>query len=283
MRALGGKFLLRIEDLDPGRSRTEFTEMLYRDLEYLGIEWDETPLVQSERLKIYDQALERLAAAGMVYSCFCSRAEVQRSASAPHGPLDEGPVYPGTCARLSPQQIAARNDRKPSVRFRAPDAEICFDDEVLGLTCQNVAEAVGDFVVRRNDGVASYQLAVVVDDASSEVTHVLRGSDLLTSTPRQITLYRALGFEVPQFAHVPLLVAPDGKRMAKRDGAMTVARMREQKVDARKVVGLLARWAHLCEEDTVSTRELVAGFSLKKLAPGPVVVDEVQTLKTLGL
>jgi glutamyl-tRNA synthetase len=181
-RANGGEFLLRIEDLDRARCRPEHVETLYRDLEYLGLDWDGTPVFQSGRTLAYDDALVQLAAKGSTYPCFCTRAEIARAASAPHGPLDEGPIYPGTCRALSVEEIAAKN-RPPAIRFVPSSGETSFVDLLHGPYGHDVARDVGDFVIRRNDGVASYQLAVVVDDAASGITHVLRGDDLLPSTP----------------------------------------------------------------------------------------------------
>ena len=218
-RAAGGRFLLRIEDLDRARCKPAFLEELYRDLAWLGLDWDEPPLVQSQRDDVYREALERLERAGRVYPCFCTRAEIFRAASAPHGPGDEGPRYPGTCASLSSQERALRaRTRPPALRFRPAPGEWCFEDGVQGRSCQDVEAAVGDFVVRRNDGVASYQLAVVVDDAASGITDVLRGDDLLSSTPRQLQLYTSLERTPPRFWHVTLVLGEDGKRLAKREG-----------------------------------------------------------------
>jgi glutamyl-tRNA synthetase len=273
-RAAGGAFLLRIEDLDRARNKPEATAALLRDLEYLGLDWDETPLVQSERAAIYDGALERLAALGRTYPCFCTRTEIARAASAPHGPGDEGPRYPGTCAALTREERAARSDRPAAIRFRPSPGVFSFEDLLHGRCTQDVASEVGDFVVRRNDGVASYQLAVVVDDAASEITDVLRGDDLLGSTCRQLDLFGVLGLRAPSYTHVPLLMGPDGKRLAKREGAPSVTDLREAGVPAERVVGLLARLSGLGDGTPVRARELVEGFSLQRLNRQPVVVDD---------
>ncbi|MHB8878627.1 MAG: tRNA glutamyl-Q(34) synthetase GluQRS [Myxococcaceae bacterium] len=275
-RAVGGQFLLRIEDLDRGRCRPEHLDELTRDLEYLGLDWDERPLLQSERGLAYEAALQTLAAKGRSYPCFCTRAEVARAASAPHGPGDDGPRYPGTCAGLGPAEVAERGKgRRPAVRFRPPPGEsFAFEDLVKGPYAQDVAAEAGDFVVRRNDGVASYQLAVVVDDAESGITDVLRADDLLTSTPRQLSLYQALGLTPPRYAHVPLLLGEDGKRLAKREGASAVSELRLAKVAPEKVVGLLAGWSGLTSGEPVRAAELVAGFTLEKVRREPVVVRE---------
>ena len=266
-RAEGGEFLLRIEDLDPDRSKAEFIDGIYEDLSWLGLDWDGPVWRQSERGEVYEAALRELEAKGLAYRCWCSRAEVARAASAPHVG-EEGPIYPGTCRAGG----TPRADRSPAWRFRVSEGVERFVDSVHGEVTQDVAAQVGDFVVKRVDGVASYQLAVVVDDALSGVTHVLRGDDLLTSTPRQLQLQRALGYSAPKYAHMPLLVQPDGKRLAKRDGASTAAGLRALGWSAERVVGQLAGWSGLSDGRPVSARELVAGFSLAKVQRTPTVV-----------
>lgn len=283
-RAAGGQFLLRIEDLDRARCKPQFLEDLYRDLEWLGLDWDETPLVQSQRDDVYREALEKLARTGRVYPCFCTRAEIARAASAPHGLSDEGPRYPGTCAALPPEALAERaRTRAPALRFRAAPGEWCFEDGLHGRSCQDVATLVGDFVVRRNDGVASYQLAVVVDDAASHITDVLRGDDLLTSTPRQLQIYEALGLTPPRFWHVPLVLGEDGKRLAKREGAFAVAELRERGLAVERVLGLLAAWSGLGDGAPVTLQELVRRFRPELLPRSPVVAREALLKEALGL
>lgn len=274
-RAAGGEFLLRIEDLDPERSRPELIEPLKRDLDFLGLDWDGPVWRQSQRAAIYDQALARLAALGRVYPCSCSRAEIARAASAPHAGED-GPVYPGTC-----RGGGATPGRPTSLRFRVEPGVVRFVDRLRGELAQDVERQVGDFLVRRADGVASYQLAVVVDDAAAGVTDVLRGDDLLASTPRQLLLLRALGCPAPSYAHVPLLLQADGKRLAKREGALTVAGLRQMGVSAERLVGLLARWSGLGDGAPVSARDLVAGFSLQRVRREPTVVSEAE-VEALG-
>jgi glutamyl-tRNA synthetase len=265
-RSEGGTFALRIEDLDAARCRPEFTDALRRDLDWLGLTFDGPVLVQSQRGAVYEAALQRLAEAGRVYPCFCSRAEVARAATAPHGAAEDGPVYPGTCAHLSTSQPEARgHPRPPALRFRAEAGAARFVDALHGSVEQDVQAVVGDFVVRRNDGVASYQLAVVVDDAESGVTHVLRGEDLLTSTPRQLQLASALGLAAPAYAHVPLLLGEDGKRLAKRSGPPGLTELRQAGVPPEGVVGLLASWAGLSDGAPVRAVELLEGFSLQRL------------------
>ncbi len=283
-RAAGGRFLLRIEDLDRQRCRPQHVEDLYRDLEWLGLTWDEPPLVQSERDEVYREALASLEREGLVYPCFCTRQEIARAASAPHGLSEEGPRYPGTCARLTAMEIVERaRTRRPAYRFRTPPGEVRFVDGLHGPTVQDVATVVGDFVVRRNDGVASYQLAVVVDDAASAITHVLRGDDLLTSTPRQLQLYAALGQRAPAFFHVPLVMNEEGKRLAKREGAFALAELRERGVPRERVLGLLASWSGLGDGGPVTLEELVRCFRTELLPREPVVAREPQVLGALGL
>lgn len=282
-RAEGGRFLLRIEDIDRQRCRAEHLDALFADLEYLGLDWDDPPLFQSQRQPLYDDALARLEDAGALYPCFCSRAEIARAASAPHGPSDEGPRYPGTCAPLTQSARAERaRQRPPALRFRPRAGTVCFEDRLHGRYCQDVEAEIGDFVVRRGDGVASYQLAVVVDDAASSVTHVLRGDDLLASTPRQLLLYEALGLEAPVHAHVPLVMGADGKRLSKREGAFAVTELREAGVPAERVIGLLAGWCGLGSTPR-RARELVPGFGLDRIPRAPVATSEPLIRQALEL
>ena len=267
-RSESGEFLLRIEDLDPDRSKPLFTDGIFEDLEWLGLDWDGPVWKQSERAALYDEALARLEKSGRAYRCWCSRAEVARAASAPHLG-EEGPVYPGTC-RSNP---VPKPGRQPSWRFGVEPGIERFTDAIHGACTQDVARDVGDFIIRRTDGVASYQLAVVVDDALSGVTHVLRGEDLLSSTARQLQLQRALGYSHPVYAHVPLLMQADGKRLAKREGSSTVAGLRELGWSPKKVVGQLALWSGLSDGAPVTARELVGGFSLSQVKRTPTVVE----------
>jgi glutamyl-tRNA synthetase len=274
VRAAGGSFLLRIEDLDRARCRANYLDDIFRDLEYLGLTWDEEPIFQSRRGEAYEAALDRLRPLGRIYECFCSRSEIGRAASAPHGAADDGPRYPGTCSALEPEVAADRRRRRPpALRFRTFGGRIQLTDRFRGLYEQDVSAVVGDFVVRRNDGVASYQLAVTVDDAQSGITDVLRGDDLLASTPRQLQLYQALGLKAPAFAHVPLLVEPSGNRLAKREGVFAVAELRAAKIPPERVLGLLASWSGL-GSDAASARDWVTRFTLDKIPRSPIVVDE---------
>jgi len=268
-RAANGTFLLRIEDLDPDRSKAEHVDGIFEDLEFLGLGWDGEVLYQSRRADVYRDALERLRTAGQVYECTCSRAEVARAASAPHVGED-GPLYPGTCRGGA----TPKPGRTPSLRFRVTPGVVQFIDQLHGPFSQDVAHAVADFVVQRTDGVASYQLAVVVDDAASGVTQVLRGDDLLSSTPRQLMLLEALRLPAPAYAHVPLLLQSDGKRLAKRDGALTASGLRDRGVTAEAIIGLLAKWSGLGDGTPCQASELVAAFSLSKVRRAPTVVHD---------
>ena len=236
-RQKGGRVVLRIEDLDTARCPRRYAEQMIEDLRWLGLLWDEGPDVggpdgpyfQSERTALYQAALERLEEQGWVYPCFCTRAELH-AASAPH--REDGQViYPGTCRDLTPAQAAAKareTGRSPALRIRVPDRETAFTDGHMGRYEENLARDCGDFLLRRSDGMFAYQLAVVVDDAAMGVTEVVRGADLLDSTPRQLLLYTLLGWEAPSFYHLPLLLAPDGRRLSKRnaDAGLEVLRGR---------------------------------------------------------
>jgi len=209
-RRAGGRWLLRMEDLDTPRVVPGAADEMLRTLEALGLCWDGEILWQSRRQEAYLEALERLRMQGLVYDCACSRREIL--ASAPH-PGEEGPVYPGTCRRGLPPGVRSR-----AVRIRVPDRVIGFDDGVFGRQEQSLARDVGDFVLRRADGVFAYQLAVVVDDAGSGVNQVVRGADLLGSTPRQIFLLNNLALPMPVYLHLPLALHPDGSKISKRCG-----------------------------------------------------------------
>jgi glutamyl-tRNA synthetase len=216
-RSAGGRFLVRMEDLDTGRVRPGYAEQQLADLAAVGIEWDGEVVYQSQRLPLYEDAISQLGP--LVYECYCTRAEIREAASAPHGPLPEG-AYPGTCLRLTAAELAEKraSGRAPALRIRADAARIAFEDRLHG----HVEGVVDDFVIRRNDGAVAYNLAVVVDDAAQGIGEVVRGDDLLDSTPRQLFLARALGLPEPSYAHVPLVLGPDAQRLAKRHGDVTL-------------------------------------------------------------
>ena len=236
-RANGGRFLLRVDDLDPDRSRPEHEVAQLDDLRALGIDWDGDVVRQSERLGRYDEALAQLHADGLAYPCFCTRAEVLAAATAPHGAGVEAP-YPGTCARLSASEAAERvaAGAPHCIRARAGSTTVGFDDVLLG----RVETVVDDFVVRRRDGVAAYNLESPVDEADLQVEEVVRGADLAPTTPRQVWIAERLGLHVPSFAHVALVLGPDGARLAKRHGAASLGELADRGIDAASVLRMLA-------------------------------------------
>lgn len=266
IRALGGTFVLRIEDLDPGRARDRFTQGLLDDLHWLGLDWDEgpevggpyAPYVQSQRGVAYAEALARLD----VYPCRCSRREIREASFAPHG---AEPIYPGICRDRAVDPSGA-----VAWRWRVPPGTVTLDDDLEGRRDQNVARDVGDFVLRRSDGAWAYQLAVVVDDAMMQITHVLRGVDLLDSTPRQIHLQRALGLETPRYAHVPLVLGADGEKLSKRHGAPDLATLRAAGVEPSRVVAALGESLGLVHGIRgVTPYELARDFALDRIRPPP--------------
>ncbi len=243
-RRAGGALVLRLEDLDPPRVVAGSAARIFDDLRWLGIAFDEgpetggafSPYVQSERGSMYEGALAKLSALGATYPCDCSRAEIARVASAPHD--GEVIVYPGLCRDLDPSR---EMKRQPAVRLRVGDATISFDDGVMGAQSQRLDRDVGDFVLRRGDGVFAYQLAVTVDDLAMNITDVVRGEDLLASTPRQIHLARLLGGGAPRYWHVPLVVGSDGQRLAKRTAGAIVRDLRDRGVVPEEIVDELTR------------------------------------------
>ena len=269
-RSAGGRMVLRIEDLDPRAQSRERSEALMRDLWWLGLDWDEGPFFQSERTTCYEQALELLSQRGLTYPCFCTRAELH-AASAPHA-SDGTYIYPGTCRNLSPDEVARRRStRHPATRLRVPNqsdptGEVLFTDLVYGQHQEVLGRDCGDFLVMRSDGVFAYQLAVVVDDAQMGITQVVRGRDLLGSVARQTYLHQLLGYRPPSFAHVPLLVAPDGRRLSKRERDLDLGALQKAGVTPQRVVGKLAHCLGLVENVCdVEARDLVASFSWETL------------------
>lgn len=280
IRSKNGTFILRMEDLDAGRSRPEAARSVLEDLAWLGLDWDEgpdrggphAPYVQSERRERYDAAFARLRDAGKVYPCFCSRKDIASAASAPQVPGDEAP-YPGTCRRLDAAEVRERlaAGRSPAWRFRAsgrfPDG---LEDLARGSWRPPDGWEPGDFVVRRQDGGAAYQLAVVVDDAAMEISEVVRGDDLLPSTIRQLLLYEALGLRAPRFGHVPLLLGPDGVRLSKRHPGLSIEALRRDGWSAARLVGRIAERVGLRRDATaVEARALVPEFDWERVPPAP--------------
>lgn len=266
VRSQGGRMVLRIEDLDARCRNPLWSDLFIEDLCWLGLDWDEGPFYQRDRTALYEEALDRLVASGLTYPCFCTRAELH-AASAPHA-SDGTPIYAGTCRGLSPAEIARRAAvRPPATRLRVPGVEddsdvVEFVDRVYGAQCEALAAECGDFLIRRSDGIFAYQLAVVVDDAAMGVTEVVRGNDLLSSTPRQMYLQNLLGYPHPRYAHVPLLVAADGRRLSKRDHDCGMDELRERFGSPEALLGYIAHLAGITPDaEPRSATELVELFS----------------------
>ena len=258
VRRRGGRWILRIEDLDPQRSRLEYARQIEDDLRWLGLDWDEGgvdshgpngPYVQSLRSDFYREALSQLDDTGLTYPCYCTRAELH-APSAPHA-SDGRFIYPGTCR---PPHLTGRAipNRKPSTRIIVPDRQITFTDLICGPQSVNLAREIGDFILRRADGAWAYQLAVVTDDALMGVTEVMRGDDLLTSAAQQIYLYELLGYQPPEFAHIPLILNEQGIRLSKRDTSLSMEALRASHTP-QSLLGLLAHRAGLIPSPTPIT------------------------------
>ncbi len=274
-RQNGWKMLLRIEDLDGPRIKRAADQQLVEDLRWLGLDWDEGPIYQSNRLEIYQAAVQQLLKDGMAYPCVCSRKEVELAASAPHS-VDGATVYPGTCRDKydSPESALRLGGRAPAIRFHVRDQSIQFTDRFCGTHRFDVQRQLGDFVITKADRTPAYQLAVVVDDAEMNVTDVIRGDDLLDSTPRQILLYRALGLgaSVPTYCHLPLVVGMDGRRLAKRHGDTRLSAYRERGVRPERLLALLARWCGIeCADQASRPTDLVARFRLEDVPGNPII------------
>ncbi|WP_422934430.1 tRNA glutamyl-Q(34) synthetase GluQRS [Sinomonas sp. P47F7] len=260
-RSSGREFLLRVEDLDRARAGAE--EVQLRDLAAIGIDWDGPVVRQTERSALYGAALRRLAGGGLTYECFCTRREIQEAPSAPHAPQG---AYPGTCRDLTEEQRERRRAERPAaIRLRAGVTEWAVTDVLHG----RYSGLVDDFVLRRNDGVVAYNLAVVVDDAEQGVDQVVRGDDLLSSTPRQAYLAGLLGYRVPEYAHVPLVLNSSGRRLAKRDGAVTLAELAEAGAPAERVTAALLESVGL----PGSLPDALAAFNPAALPREPWVLD----------
>jgi glutamyl-tRNA synthetase len=280
-RSRSGHVVLRIEDIDSPRVKPGAADALRRDLTWLGLDWDGPPLVQTDRLQLYETALQGLERRELVYPCTCSRADVERAASAPHTE-HEGLVYPGTCAHRRAADSAALAARPYCWRMRTGDAVCSFTDGFLGQVTLSLTETGGDFVIWKSAGTPAYQLAVVVDDAAQRVSEVVRGDDLLPSTPRQLLLYEALGLKPPRFIHVPLVVGPDGRRLAKRHGDTRLATLRDSGVSAQALLGLLGWSCGWLDRITpVRAAELVPLFRLETIPPQPFVLTP-ELLRQIG-
>lgn len=278
-RQKGGKVVLRIEDLDTARCKRPYAEQMIDDLQWLGLTWDEGPGVggpdgpyyQSERTALYEEALDKLRSIGLVYPCYCTRAELH-AASAPHR-SDGQAIYPGTCRHLTAAEREAKT-RAPATRLMVPDEKWSFTDGHMGYYEENLLHECGDFLLRRSDGMFAYQLAVVVDDAAMGVTEVVRGSDLLSSTPRQLYLYDLLGLTAPEFIHFPLLLAPDGRRLSKRDADAGLDDLRF-KLTAEEILGRLAHLGGFNPTAAPKTaEELLADFDWEKVPREDIRIPE---------
>ena len=275
VRSRDGQLVLRMEDLDTQRTSAEFAQTLREDLLWLGLDWDWEMPPQSQRSAVYDRYFEKLMELGLVYPCYCTRSQLH-SVNAPH--LSDGTyVYAGTCRDLTEAQRSAMG-RKPAWRVRVPQRVYQLDDMGRGHFAQDLSTDCGDFVVRRADGVYVYQLAVTVDDGEAGVTEVVRGMDLLGSAPRQMYLQELFGFPHPTYGHVPMLMAPDGRRLSKRDRDLDLGELQKH-CTAEAVLGTLAFSAGIIDQNTsVSARELAKEFCWERLSPNDIYLDASKLL-----
>lgn len=279
-RSVGGRMVLRIEDLDPRSQSRERAQQLIADLAWLGLDWDEGPTYQSERLEIYQEVLRSLADRGLTYPCFCTRSQLH-AASAPHA-SDGTYVYQGACRNLTAEQIELRSkDRAPATRLRVPAANepggvVTFDDLVYGHQTEVLAQECGDFLVQRSDGIFAYQLVVVIDDALMGVNQVVRGRDLLGSAARQSYLFGLLGYQPPTYAHVPLLIAPDGRRLSKRERDLDLGALQAAGIPPQRIIGRLAHAVGLAApHEDLNPQDLLDRFSWDTISrhSADIVVD----------
>ena len=270
VRSRDGSLVLRMEDLDTQRTSSDFAQTLREDLLWLGLTWDEETQPQSQRSNVYQEYFDRMASMGLLYPCYCTRSQLH-SVNAPH--LADGTyVYPGTCRDLTEEQKQGFS-RLPAWRVKVPDKIWQVEDLLQGTYRENLATDCGDFVVRRADGVYVYQLAVTVDDALAGVTEVVRGVDLLSSSPRQMYLQSLFGFPHPTYGHVPLLMAPDGRRLSKRDRDLDLGILR-QRMKPEELIGSLACTAGLLDKpQAISARELAGEFSWQKMKKDNICID----------
>lgn len=293
-RAAKGKVILRVEDIDPARARAEYTDALVEDLAWLGLDWDTGPgrnndpavYTQSLRGELYAAALRSLGDLGVVYPCYCTRKELRGLAGAPHVD-DAGAPYPGVCRSLRPEERAAREaaGRRAALRLACPaDTVWTFEDMAAGPQAMTLAECGGDFALRRSDGVFAYQLAVVIDDIAMGVTQVVRGRDILPSTPRQMYLYSLFGAEPPRYAHLPLVRDHEGERLAKRHASLTVRALREAGVRPEVILGWLAFASGLREEFApLRAGDALAGFAFSRIRREDFRLPEEPVRFFLGL
>lgn len=273
-RSSGGRVLLRLEDLDLPRCPARYAYGVMEDLSWLGLDWDNEPVWQSRRSALYDHCLETLNAQGLLYPCYCSRKELHAvtEASAPHA---RAPVYPGTCRDLTDRDRTRleREGRRGAVRVRVPEAAYAFTDGLQGPYTAHLAREVGDFILKRSDGLYAYQLAVVADDGDMGVTQVVRGRDLLSATPQQLWLQDALDLPHPAYYHVPLLLAPDGRRLSKREGDLSLKAL-GRRCTAPELVGRLAFWAGLLDEpEPITPKELLPRFTWERVRKEDITVQ----------
>ena len=269
VRKADGELVLRMEDLDPERTNETFAAQIREDLRWMGLDWDWEGTRQRLRTEAYEQAMESLRQQDLLYPCWCTRGDL-KAASAPHA-SDGKPIYPGTCRHLTAVQRAEKT-RPPLWRLIVPDETVCFTDGLQGEYRENLARECGDFVVQRADGVHAYQLAVVVDDAAMGVNEVVRGRDLLDSTPRQIYLQQKLQMPQPRYYHVPLLLAPDGRRLSKRERDLDLGAL-QQRYTPQQLLGKLAFWAGILpREEPIAAQELVGEFSWQKVHKTDIVI-----------
>lgn len=272
VKSRDGSLVLRMEDLDTARTSSENAAILRDDLRWLGLIWDAETPPQSQRSTVYDHYFELLQEKGLLYGCYCTRSQLH-SVNAPHR-SDGTYVYPGTCRNLTDRERSAF-DRPPAWRLKVPDRQWEVQDLCQGRYIENLAADCGDFVVRRADGIYVYQLAVTVDDGEAGITEVVRGVDLLSSAPRQMYLQELFGFSHPQYGHVPLLVAPDGRRLSKRDKDLDLGFLRRQ-VTAEKIIGTLAFSSGLIDQNcSISLEELLHEFSWQKLKKEDIALERI--------
>ena len=276
-RSQGGRFLLRIEDLDVPRCPRHLSRQCIDDLQWLGFTWDEEPLWQSQRSDVYQRYLDELQKQGLIYPCFCTRAQLMASQAPNLG--DTQVVYNRACANLSAEDIARLSQsRSPALRLRVPDAEVSFTDGLFGPQQENLARDCGDFILRRSDGLFGYQLAVVVDDALSGVNEVVRGRDILSATPRQIFLLDRLGFPVPEYVHIPLLMDSQGRRLAKRDKDLDLSALSRRYTPA-DILGMLACAAGVIPENRPMTLEqLIPLFDWNNVKRADIRLPEMEAV-----
>lgn len=272
-RQQSGNIRLRIEDIDSPRTKPFAVQQALDDLQWLGLQWDGPPVVQTTRMELYQNALDRLKARELVYPCTCTRKDIELAASAPHAE-HELPPYPGTCSHRNASDAKKITDKPYAWRFRSSNSALSFYDDFAGYQNLNVAYG-GDFVVWKNNDTPAYQLAVVVDDAEMGITEVVRGDDLIPSTPRQIQLYEALGLPMPRFYHIPLVIGTDGHRLAKRHGDARISTFREQGLPTTTLLGLLAYSLGMQERcEPIQLGSLLQTFQIQAVPKSPFVMTD---------